>query len=182
MDTRSSVSEFSASAICPSSPAVRPAPKSMKIAIPFAVLARTTLPASASAASTADGRGELERGHDDAVRPPADELVGEDRGGEEDQDHVGHADAAGGDEAAEQDEGARQRAHDHGLQQAALGVPAHGVERQEDGEDRAQEHRREHRQAEQRRAGQRAALHAGAAVDAADLARRPCPICQTPRP
>ena len=53
MDTCSSVSDDSASAIWPSRPAVNPAPKSMKTAIPFAVLDRTTDPASDSAAITA---------------------------------------------------------------------------------------------------------------------------------
>ena len=53
VDTRSSVLEPSASPICPSSPAVSPAPNAMKTAMPFAVEASTTDPASDSAATTA---------------------------------------------------------------------------------------------------------------------------------
>ena len=55
-ETSSSVSDPIASAIWPSRPAVSPAPKSMKTAIPFAVEASTTEPASESAAMIATPR------------------------------------------------------------------------------------------------------------------------------
>jgi hypothetical protein len=51
------------------------------------------------------------------------------------------------------------RPHEHGLQEAALGVAADRPERQEHREDRAQEQRGEHGQAEDRRARDRARLH-----------------------
>ena len=45
----------------------------MKTAIPLAVADRKTEPASDSAAMIATAEREPERGHDDAVRPPAAE-------------------------------------------------------------------------------------------------------------
>ena len=52
MATSSSVSTLSASPIWPSRPAARPAPKSMKTAMPLAVEVRKTDPRSDSAAIT----------------------------------------------------------------------------------------------------------------------------------
>ena len=76
-----------ASPTCPSSPAVSPAPKTMKTAMPFAVAVRNTDPRSDSAATIATAARELETGHDDTVRPPAaDDARDDHRRGVDDGD------------------------------------------------------------------------------------------------
>ena len=63
--------------ISPSKPAIRPAPKTMSVPIPFAIGAKNTDPASASATDDDDGGSKLEARSDDAVRRPAAGPVGD---------------------------------------------------------------------------------------------------------
>ena len=129
-----------------------PAPKSMNTAIPLAVDASTIEPRERDRGDDRDPEREREQRRDDAVGPPAAERVREHERAERDQHHVGRADRGRAEPAAEQQRAARQRAHEQRLQQPALGIAADRAERQEDGQDRAEEEDREHRQPGERRA------------------------------
>jgi hypothetical protein len=88
------------------------------------------------------------------VRPPVALQAGDDNRAREAGGDVGRADAGRRQEAPEQVVRAAQRTHDERLQEPALGVPARGAQREEDGQHDAQEQRPEHRHPQDRRAGQ----------------------------
>ena len=67
----------------------------------------------------------------------------------------------GAGEPAEEQRRASDRPHHERLEEAAVGIPSHGPERQKDREDRAEEEGREHREAEDGRAGEGLAVDAG---------------------
>jgi hypothetical protein len=86
--------------------------------------------------------GEVERGHEDAVGPEAADHPGDDHGAEEAADDV-HAALTSRRPASGPSRygGPADGAHDHGLEQAALGVAADRVEGEEHGEHGAEEER-----------------------------------------
>ena len=69
--------EVSASPIWPSSPAASPAPKTMKTAMPFAVVERKTEPSSESAETTTTPAASAEPRRHDGVGPPAADRAGD---------------------------------------------------------------------------------------------------------
>jgi len=67
---------------------------------------------------------------------------------------------------------ASDRPHDERLQERALRIPAHDPEREEDGQDDAEEQRAEHRHAEQERACERPRVDSLGRNDVVDVMER----------
>ena len=155
----SSVSEFSASPIWPSRPAVEPGAEDHEDRDAVRRRAEHDRAEQRERRDDHRGAGEAERGPDDAVGPPA-EQAGDDHARAEEHDDVRGAHRRGGEQPPAEVGGAAERPDDERLEQPALGVAAHRAERQERRQHRAEEEDREHRQAEHRRAGEHVRLDA----------------------
>ena len=86
------------------------------------------------------------------IGPPVPREAGDQHRGSVHGGDVRRADRDRAEPAGEEHRRASNRTDDQWLQEASLGVAAHDAERQEDGEDDAEEQRRKHRQPEDGRA------------------------------
>ena len=140
----------------------------MNTAMPLAVADSSTEPSSDSAAIDHDSRDQPQTGRDGVVGPPPAGGGGDQQRRRVHGRHVGAAHAGRGGEAPREQRAAPERAHHERLQEAALGVAAHGAQGEEHRKHAAQEQRGEHRQPEQRRSGQDLVVHRRLAADLAD--------------
>ena len=141
--------------ISPRRPDISPAPKIISVAIPFAIGARKTEPASATAETMTMAAASSMPGDDDAVRGPAAGPVGDPERREVDDEDVEHAHSGRADEAGEQELRATDRPDDERLQEPGLSIATHDVQGQEHREHRAEEQDREHREPEDDRSRER---------------------------
>ena len=132
----------------------------MKTAIPFAVGVRKTEPSSETAAITSTPPASSMPGMTtrSGVQFPFACVISTDPGVHE-QD-VRRADGGRAEVARDEHGRPADRADDERLQQAALRVPAHDAEREEDREHDAEEQRPEHREPEHGRTDERARIDA----------------------
>jgi hypothetical protein len=117
-----------------------------------------------------DAGGELDRRHDDVVRPPVPGQSRDHHSGRVDAHDVGRADGDRSEPARKEQRRTVDGPHDQWLQQPALGVAAHGAQREEDREHDAEEKRREHRETEHRRPGEPAGVDAIGRTDVTEVA------------
>jgi hypothetical protein len=111
---------------------------------------------------------------DRTVGPPVARDPGDEHGGRVDKRDVCRRDRGRPGEAAQQQARPPHRPYHERLEQASLGIPADGAERQEDREHRPEEEGREHRQPEQGRPGQDAIVDLIARLQRVDLVERDC--------